>query len=458
MAHTSFNPYKQEVLKTFDLLAEKEIQKKLNTADTTSRFWANTNFSYRHQLMRECANKLEENKAYLAELATQEMGKLYKEAVFEVEKCAKVCRYYADNARDFLKNREIVSDASKSYVSYQPLGTIMAIMPWNFPYWQVFRFAAPALMAGNVVMLKHAPNVPQCALEIEKLLLSAGFSKGVFQTLLISEEQATEIIKDPVVKAITLTGSNRAGASVGATAAGHIKKTVMELGGSDPFIVLKDADLDKAINFAVRARLINNGQSCIAAKRFIIADELYQHFLAGLKDRLTKIKAGDPLNENTGIGPMAREDLAVTLENQVQNSIDLGAKLYFGKGKKDPQSNFFAPCILTKVEKDMPAYKEELFGPVFTVFSFKNENEAIELANDSPFGLGASVWSMNLENSSNFIEKLETGSVFINGMVKSDPRLPFGGIKNSGYGRELSDVGIKEFTNIKTVWINDDAQ
>jgi succinate-semialdehyde dehydrogenase/glutarate-semialdehyde dehydrogenase len=381
------------------------------------------------------------------------MGKPLKSAIAEAEKCAWVCRYYAEQAAVFLGDELVETDASRSYIRYQPLGVILAIMPWNFPFWQVFRFAAPALMAGNVGLLKHASNVPQCALAIEEIFQRAGFPEGCFQTVLIGVEPVQTLLEDPRIKAATLTGSEPAGMSVGRIAGHQLKKTVLELGGSDPFIVLPSADLPKAIETAVQARIINNGQSCIAAKRFIVHREIAGEFENRFVARMAALRVGDPLDPQTEIGPLATAKIAAELHEQVEQSVAAGARLLCGGRKLEGPGNFYEPTVVADAPPDSPAYKDELFGPVATLFRANSLAEAVRLANDSNFGLGASAWTNDPAECEQLVNEIESGSVFINGMVKSDPRLPFGGIKRSGYGRELSEHGIREFVNVKTVWI-----
>lgn len=422
----------------------------IEKAQKTFLNWKKSSFNERKKILISVSNHLETHKNEYAKLITSEMGKVHKEAIAEIEKCALVCAYYAENGDFFLKDEEINSDGSKSYISYSPLGVILGVMPWNFPFWQVFRFAAPTLMAGNTIVLKHASNVPKCAKIIEKIFLESGAAEGVFQTLLINSSKVEEVINHPFIKAVTLTGSELAGSKVAEIAGRNIKKSVLELGGSDAFIILNDADLTHATDVAVKSRFMNCGQSCIAAKRFIVVNDVAEQFLSLFKTKVEKLIQGDPMNENTDYGPMAREDLAIELENQVQKSIQMGATLLCG-GKRN--GAYFEATIIKNVKKGMPAYHEELFGPVAVIIVVENEEEAINVANDSNFGLGGSVWTRNVEKGGKVAEKIESGAVFVNGLVKSDPRLPFGGIKSSGYGRELSYLGIREFTNAKTIWI-----
>jgi succinate-semialdehyde dehydrogenase/glutarate-semialdehyde dehydrogenase len=395
-----------------------------------------------------------QEKDKFAGIITLEMGKLFRDSVAEVEKCARGCQFYAENGERFLEDEAAQTDAAQSYVQYQPLGPVLAIMPWNFPFWQVFRFAAPALTAGNVGLLKHASNVPQCALAIEEIFCRAGFDGGVFQTLLIEPEQVEKLIVDPRVKAITLTGSDKAGSVVASTAAREIKKTVLELGGSDAFIVMPSADFERALSTAVKARTINTGQSCIAAKRFMIADQIYDEFLDQFVARMRALKIGDPTEETTEIGPLATEHILQGVHDQVQKTIAAGAKLLTGGNRIHRPGFFYEPTVLVDVPTESPAYREELFGPVASVFRVRNADDAIQLANDTAFGLGSSAWTNDREEQKRFASDLETGMVFINAMVASDPRLPFGGVKRSGFGRELGAAGIREFTNTKTIWIS----
>jgi succinate-semialdehyde dehydrogenase/glutarate-semialdehyde dehydrogenase len=381
------------------------------------------------------------------------MGKPLKAAVAEAEKCAWVCRYYAENAEHHLADITVETNAKKSYVHFQPLGPVLAVMPWNFPFWQVFRFAAPALMAGNVGLLKHASNVPQCALAIEEVFTTAGFPKGAFQALLIGSDAVEGILNDPRVVAATLTGSEPAGRSVAAAAGKQIKKTVLELGGSDPFIVMPSANLEEAVTTAVKARTINNGQSCIAAKRFIVADEIYDEFEKRFVKEMRALKIGDPMEESTDIGPLATPQIVDDLDEQVKKAIASGARVLNGGEKIDGRGNYFEPTVLVDLNIDAPVSCEEIFGPVAMLFRVSGIDEAIKIANATPFGLGSAAWTNDAAEQARFIEGLEAGAVFINGMVASDPRLPFGGVKNSGYGRELAEFGIREFVNVKTVWI-----
>ena len=396
---------------------------------------------------------LDSEKEHFSEIITSEMGKIIRDARAEVEKCSRVCRFYAQNAERFLEESTRQTQAARSFVRYQPMGAIMAIMPWNFPFWQVFRFAAPALMAGNVGLLKHAANVPQCALAIEDIFVRAGFAEGSFVALLIEAGQVEKLIADPRVKAVTLTGSDRAGSAVAAVAGREIKKCVLELGGNDPFIVMPSADIDSAISTAVKARAINSGQSCIAAKRFLVADSIYDQFLKRFVEAFRALKIGDPMDEATDLGPLATEKIRDGVHEQVQKSVAAGAKLVTGGNRVHGPGYFYEPTILTNVPPGSPAYTEEVFGPVASVFRIRDAGEAVELANDSAYGLGASAWTNDPAEQQVFASELDVGMVFFNAMVLSDPRLPFGGVKRSGFGRELGDLGIREFMNAKTIWV-----
>jgi succinate-semialdehyde dehydrogenase / glutarate-semialdehyde dehydrogenase len=458
MPISSINPATGEILKTFDALDERQLEEKLNRAADTFRDYRRTPFAERAARMQQAADILESEKKSLARLMTLEMGKPINAAVQEAEKCAWVCRYYAENAEKHLADELVETNATRSYVRFQPLGAVLAVMPWNFPFWQVFRFAAPALMAGNVGLLKHASKVPQCALAIEEVFTRAGFPAGAFQTLLIGSEAVQGLLEDERVAAATLTGSEPAGRSVAGIAGKQIKKTVLELGGSDPFIVMPSADIEEAVTTAVKARTINNGQSCIAAKRFIVHERIYhdfeKHFVAAMKH----LRVGDPMDESTDIGPLATEQILKDLEAQVKVSVAAGAKILTGGQRPNlsgglERGNYYEPTVLADIPQESPAYRDELFGPVASLFRIGSVDEAIQLANATTFGLGSAAWTNDERERKRFVDEIEAGSVFINGMVASDPRLPFGGVKHSGYGRELSYFGIREFTNIKTVWI-----
>ena len=449
----TINPANGKIVQTFEQYSSAQVSEIIDLTHEAFLNWRNVEFVTKKALMKNAAAILREQKNEFGKILTLEMGKPITQAMAEVEKCALVCDYYAENAENILREEIIATDASESFVRFDPLGIVLAVMPWNFPFWQVFRFAAPALMAGNVCLLKHASNVPMSALAIEDIFLKAGFPKDVFRTLLIGSHTVEEVINHPKIKAVTLTGSEPAGKKVAESCGKVLKKTVLELGGSDPFIVLKDADIDAAVKTAITARLINNGQSCIAAKRFIVVEKVYDEFEKKFVELMSKVKVGDPMNPETELGPIAREDLLCELEDQVKRSVQNGAKILCGGKRILREGFYFEATILANVLPGTPAYEEEIFGPVATLIKANNEAEAIRIANDSLFGLGASLWTSNIEKAKLLAAKIESGSVFINGMVKSDPRLPFGGIKNSGYGREISHYGIKEFVNIKTVWI-----
>lgn len=452
MPIASINPADGETLQTFEPLTQSAIEDKLQRAADTFREYRQTTLAVREAMMTHAAEILEAEKSYFARLMTLEMGKPIKGAIAEAEKCAWVCRYYAETAKQHLADISVKTNASKSYVSFQPLGPVLAVMPWNFPFWQVFRFAVPALMAGNVGLLKHASNVPQCALAIEDIFRRAGFPEGAFQTLLIGSAVVKGILEDKRVVAATLTGSEPAGRSMASIAGKQIKKMVLELGGSDPFVVMPSADFGEAVTTAVKSRTINNGQSCIAAKRFIVAEQIYEKFETAFVQEMKSLRVGDPLDEATDIGPLATAQILADVAEQVKRSVAVGAKVLTGGQRLERAGNFYEPTVLVDVPKDSPASCEEIFGPVATLFRVADIDEAIALANATDFGLGAAAWTNDPTEQERFAVELEAGSVFINGMVASDPRLPFGGIKNSGYGRELSDFGIREFVNIKTVW------
>ena len=453
MAIASVNPSTGETLKKFTAIDSREIEEKLAKAQRAFQSHRKTSFAQRAGWLNAAADLLEKEKARLARIMTLEMGKLLGAAEDEIGKCVRGCRYYAENAERFLTDQKIETETGRNYLRYEPIGPVLAIMPWNFPFWQVFRFAAPALMAGNVALLKHAANVPQCALAIEEVFGGAGFGEGVFQNLLIETEQVAPIIDDSRVIAVTLTGSERAGSAVASAAARQIKKSVLELGGSDPWIVMPSADLDAAIKTGVAARIQNAGQSCIAAKRFILAEEIYDRFLDEFVNRMRSLKVGDPLDPETEIGPLATEAILRGVNEQVQKSVAAGAKLLAGGKRIERAGYFYEPTVLADVPPDSPAYREEIFGPVASVFRAKDATQAIRIANDSSFGLGASAWTNDPAEKEIFANELEAGMVFINKMVASDPRLPFGGAKRSGFGRELGVDGIREFVNIKTVSI-----
>nr|WP_245962948.1 NAD-dependent succinate-semialdehyde dehydrogenase [Ulvibacter antarcticus] len=448
---TSVNPYTDKAIETYQGHSEKEVNDILEQANKRFTSWRETSFNKRKQLMLAAASELKKNKETYAETMSLEMGKPILQAIAEVEKCAWVCEYYANNAEKQLDDKIIKTEAHKSYVRYEPLGVVLAIMPWNYPFWQVFRFAAPALMAGNIGILKHASNVFGSALNIEKVFKRAGFPKGCFTTLLIGSDKVEKVIKNHIVKAVTLTGSGPAGSSVAGTAGKYIKKTVLELGGNNALIALKDCDIESTVKTCVQARFQNTGQSCIAGKRLLVDASIENEFLRKLLIAVGELKSGDPMKKDTFIGPMAKEDLARELEDLVIESVKQGAKIKIG-GKRI--GAYFEPTVLTNVTPNMPVFKEETFGPVLSVTTFKTLDEAIVLSNDSKFGLGVSIFTKDIDEIEKHVYKFDEGAVFINELVKSDPRLPFGGIKESGYGRELSEHGIKEFVNKKSVYIN----
>ena len=454
----SINPFNGELLGEYEQHSDEQIEQKMQLAVKTFPALGKLGFRKRAEMMTRAAEILEENKEDFGRLMTQEMGKTLTSAIQEAQKCAFGCRYYAENAERFLAEEQATTNATRSFVKYQPLGPILAVMPWNFPFWQVFRFAAPALMAGNVGLLKHASNVPQCALAIEDIFRKAGFPEGAFQTLLIDSRRVTRLISDPRIAAVTLTGSVGAGSSVAETAGKAIKKTVLELGGSDPFIVMPSANLDRAVDTAVQARVINNGQSCIAAKRFIVDRRIADEFERKFVERVKTLKVGDPMDPATDVGPLATADGLRTLEEQVKRTVQMGARVLAGGKRINRQGNFFEPTVLTDIPIGSPVYDDELFGPVASLFRADGMADAIRIANDTKFGLGASAWTNDESEQEMFINQIQSGLAFINGMVASDPRIPFGGVKQSGYGRELSYYGIREFVNIKTVSIYEGAE
>ena len=454
MAIASINPATGETLKTFEPHSSAEIEQKLRLAAETFQSHRRTSFEERAEKIGRVAEILENEKLVFGKLMTTEMGKPIKAAIAEAEKCAWVCRYYAENAYTHLSDIVVKTDAKKSFVRFQPIGPVLAVMPWNFPFWQVLRFAAPALMAGNVGLLKHASNVPQCALAIEDLFRRAGFAEGAFQTLVVGVEAVERILADERVAAATLTGSEPAGSSVASIAGKHIKTTVLELGGSDPFIVMPSANFEAAVTTAVKARTINNGQSCIAAKRFIVSTAIYDQFEKRFVEEMKALRIGDPLEESTDIGPLATPQIVKDLERQVNDAVSQGARILTGGKRLQRPGNYYEPTVLVDVNPSTKISCEEIFGPVAMLFRVADINEAIQLANSTTFGLGSAAWTNDAQEQERFINDVEAGTVFINGMVASDPRLPFGGIKHSGYGRELSEFGIREFVNIKTVWIN----
>ena len=454
MPIASVNPATNETLATFEPFSHYEIETRLDRAVAAFHVNRARSFEERARLMRRAAECLDERKGEYGKLMTLEMGKPIKAAIAEIEKCALTCRYYADHAASYLADEPVKTDAQETYIRYEPMGAVLAVMPWNFPFWQVFRFAAPALMAGNVALLKHASNVPQSALAIEKVLRDAGFDHAEFQTLLISSDQVAAILDDERVRAATLTGSEPAGASVASIAAKQIKKSVLELGGSDPFIVMPSASLDDAVKTGIKARIVNNGQSCIAAKRFIVHESIADEYEKRFVEAMNALRVGDPLDESTDVGPLAMPQIVSDLEKQVQASIDAGATLLTGGKRIGDRGNYFAPTVLTNLALDAPASHEETFGPVASMFRVRDVDEAITVGNATTFGLGSSVWTNDRAEADQLIRGIESGQVFVNAMVASDPRVPFGGVKHSGFGRELGVYGIREFVNVKTVWIS----
>ncbi len=450
----TINPATEEILQEYEEFTDKQIEEKISAADNAFKDWRKTSLSHRAELMRKAAGILRDKKDEYGRLMALEMGKPFSQGVGEAEKCAWVCDYYADNAEEHLSDMKINTEFSKSYVSFQPIGAVFAIMPWNFPFWQVLRFAAPALMAGNAGLLKHSSNTMGCALKIEEVFMEAGFPEGLFGTLVVSSRYAAKVIEHPLVKAVTLTGSTPVGKKVAEKAGSLIKKTVLELGGSDPYVILSDADVKKAAETCATARLINSGQSCIAAKRFIVEESVLDEFTNIFTEKMRNSKMGDPFEEGVVVGPQARKDLQLDLQRQVDKSIEMGAELILGGEIPEGRGYFYPPTVLTNVQKGMPAYDEEIFGPPAAVIPVKNEKEAVETANDNIFGLGAAVFTKDLEKGERIArEELNAGACFLNAFVRSDPRLPFGGVKESGYGRELSVFGIREFVNIKTVCV-----
>jgi succinate-semialdehyde dehydrogenase / glutarate-semialdehyde dehydrogenase len=449
----SINPATEEEIKSYSEMGKEEINRIIINADKSFEKWKRTDFSQRADNMRAAGEALRKKKEILSILMTVEMGKPIIQSRSEIDKCALVCDYFAKNAERFLQDEKVVTDAINSFITYQPLGVILAIMPWNFPFWQVFRFAAPNLMAGNAGVLKHSSNVTGCGLAIEDIFREAGFPENLFRTLVVPSKDVNEIIRHDKIKAVTLTGSTVAGRSVAGIAGSVLKKSVLELGGSDPYIILEDADLDKAAETCVNSRLINSGQSCIAAKRFIVVNQVYRKFEELFVEKMRSKIMGDPMKEETNVGPQARDDLREDLHKQVMKSVKYGAKVLIGGNIPKDKGAFYPPTILSNIKPEMPAYKEELFGPVASLIKAKDEEDAIRIANDTIFGLGAAVFTQNSARGERIArEELNAGNCFVNDFVKSDPRLPFGGVKESGYGRELSVLGIKEFVNIKTVY------
>jgi succinate-semialdehyde dehydrogenase/glutarate-semialdehyde dehydrogenase len=454
MAIESINPANGKLLRTYDEMSASDVDAIIERAHRAHLDWRDSAFSDRSALMRRAAQVLRDDSASYARLMTEEMGKPIKDGRGEVEKCAWACDFYAEMAEEFLKPIPVATDASKSFVAFEPLGVVLAVMPWNFPFWQVFRFAAPALMAGNAGVLKHASNVMGSALAIEEVFQKAGFPHDLFRSLLIGGRQVARVIENPRVMAVTLTGSTPAGKAVASKAGEMLKKTVLELGGSDPYVILGDADLEEAADICVRSRLINSGQSCIAAKRFIVLEKQAPAFEKRFVELMKTKKMGDPMEEDTVVGPQAREDLRDELHEQVRKSVEKGARLLLGGEVPKAPGAFYPPTVLAGVKKGMPAYDEELFGPVAAIIAVADEDDAVRVANDSVFGLGAAVFTKDTRRGEEIARKhLQAGACFVNTFVKSDPRLPFGGIKESGYGRELADFGIREFVNIKTVYV-----
>jgi len=448
----SINPFSGQIIAEYQEYSFTKVEEIISQVDQAFQSWKLTSFDQRAICMKNLQAKLIEKKEELAGIIVSEMGKVKREAIGEIEKCALVCAFYAENAESFLKNEPIKTEASESYISYQPIGTVLAVMPWNFPFWQVFRFLSPALMAGNTGVLKHASNVSDCALAIEQLVRESGFPEDVFRTLLFGSRMVKTVIENPKIKAVTLTGSTPAGRSVASAAGAALKKSVLELGGSDPYLILEDADIETAARLCVTSRLLNAGQSCIGAKRFIIDDKIYDSFKAEFVRLMSEARYGDPFDSQTSIGPLARTDLRDELHQQVTKSREMGATVLLGGYIPEGKAPFYPPTVLENVLPGMPAYHEELFGPVAVLFRVNSDEEAVRIANDTVFGLGAGIFTSNLEKGKLLAEKgLEAGCVFVNDFVKSDPRLPFGGVKESGYGRELSMIGIREFVNLKTV-------
>jgi succinate-semialdehyde dehydrogenase/glutarate-semialdehyde dehydrogenase len=458
VAIATINPATGEEVKTFDALTDEEIDRKLGLAAETFREYRKTPFEDRSRMLLRAAEILEEEAEDLGRLMTVEMGKTLAAATAEAQKCARGCRYYAENAEKMLADEEVELEGARAFIRYQPIGPVLAVMPWNFPFWQVFRFAAPALMAGNVGLLKHASNVPQCALAIEGIINRAGFPEGAFQTLLISSSQVQAVIDDPRVRAATLTGSEGAGRQVASEAGENIKKTVLELGGSDPFIVMPSADLEKAVSMAVTSRTLNNGQSCINAKRIIVHEDIADEFERRYVESMAALRVGDPMDEDTDMGPLATPEILEDVDSQVRKSVEAGARVLTGGEPMEGPGNFYPPTVITDIPKGSPAYEEEIFGPVASLFRAGDIDDAIAIANDTSFGLGSSSWTNDPGEQERFVNEIEAGMVYVNRMTESTPEVPFGGVKNSGYGRELSVFGIREFVNAKTVWIDASAE
>jgi len=453
VAIATVNPATGEEEKSFEELSDEQVDAKLQLAAETFVEYRKTSYEERSRMLVRAAEILENEAEDFARIMTTEMGKTFASAVAEANKCARGCRYYAENAERFLADEKIELDGADASIRYQPLGAVLAIMPWNFPFWQVFRFAAPALMAGNVGLLKHASNVPQCALVIEDIMHRAGFPEGAFQTLLIGSAKVEAVIDDPRVKAATLTGSEPAGRQVASEAGSNVKKTVLELGGSDPFIVMPSADLDKAIGAAVTSRTLNNGQSCVNAKRFIVHEDVAEEFEGRYVEAMSALKVGDPMDENTDMGPLATPQILEDVDGQVRASVEAGAKVLTGGKAPDGPGNYYPPTVLTDIPEGSPAHRDEIFGPVASMFRARDIDDALRIANDTDFGLSSSAWTSDATERQRFVNEIEAGMVYINRITESSPEVPFGGIKNSGYGRELSHLGIREFVNQKTVWI-----
>ena len=452
MVLTSINPSTGKVIATIDEWNKERIDRQIDRSMKAFLLWMEMDYSERSVFLKKTAQVLRNNKKRYASLITQEMGKPIVQAELEVEKCAWVCEYYAENGMKMLMEEHVKTDASSSYIRFSPLGIILAVMPWNFPFWQVFRCAAPALMAGNVILLKHSSNVPQCAIAIEEVFKEAGTPDNVFSSALVGSQGVERIIQSPCVAAVTFTGSTVAGKIVAEKAGRYLKKTVLELGGNDPFIVLGDVDVEDVVKHAVEARMINNGQSCIAAKRFVVEDNIFEEFQKKFSEQIKQLTVGDPMDRKTDIGPLAREDILRQLEYQVQKSVAQGATVVARKNHMKKKGYYYPPILMSNIKKGMPVYDEETFGPVAPLIKANDEKEIIDIANDTSYGLGASIWTNDDEKAEALSKQIQAGMVFINEIVKSDPRLPFGGIKESGYGRELSQYGIKEFVNIQTVW------
>ncbi|MGC2167434.1 MAG: NAD-dependent succinate-semialdehyde dehydrogenase [Gallionella sp.] len=453
MPFLSRNPATDRVIGTFGSWDEPRLSEVLDRAQHAQQQWAKAAFLHRAEILRDVAKTLRAKPRHFATLITLEMGKPLKESLAEIEKCANVCDYYAQHGESYMQSEPVESDAARSYVAYRPLGVILAIMPWNFPFWQVFRAAVPGLMAGNALLLKHAPNVPQCALAIEAIFKGSGLPDGLFSTLMIEVDMVDKVISNPNVHGVTLTGSEAAGRKVAACAGRHLKKCVLELGGSDPFVVLQDADLELTVNMAVASRFMNCGQSCIAAKRFVLVPQIADEFLARLRTKVDALRIGDPMDEATQIGPMARRDLRDSLHRQVSDSIAQGAYVVTGCHPVEDDGYYYQPSILDQVSAATRACQEELFGPVAIIIRALDEADALRIANETRYGLGSSIWSKDVTRAESLARQIGAGCTFINGMVKSDPRLPFGGTRASGYGRELSRYGMHEFLNVQTVWI-----